>query len=713
MILQRIEIEQFGGLRNFSLSLAPGLQYIYGENEAGKSTVCAFLSAMFYGMPGKVRGGGLKGDSRRLYMPWGEKYMAGTLHFRAKGQDYVLKRRFGATARGDSCSLLSADDWTELPIEPEELGVYFLGMGADAFRKSLFISQLGAAFSKGREDELMSRLSNLEKTGEEDISIQKALAELSRAEYELVTKTGRGGMLAQLENEAEALRAELLETGQKHASFRSLLEEIQRLTVEKEQGEKRLAELERDRAAAAAFGQYKKRQAERSRREKQHEEIMSLQASITEKQLLLEAIHSEKEPLTAVAALGKDIVLQLAEKEAACSLLAEKEKQRQKLLKEAELLQAEVEKGKKELTQGVLMSCLPAISIAVLCLSVALGVLLAPAFYGLIAISAGLGLLSIKNYRRRRQLHNELAVRQARLKEKQDALAETEQEQVPEKLQKLRQEMAEVLEKADAENLAALAEKAEQVRQLTIREEVLDKELVRLAEELQKQSALLAEMPELPEEAEQHYEGADTETIEQQLEQQRKQQMERERRLALLNAKVDEGFSGTRSLSVIESALEENAENRAQLAERYEAIKLAKTALEDCAEEMKSNFAPALNEQSGKLIARLTGGKYSEVRITDDYGMLLKTPDGREIIEADYVSAGTCDLLYFSLRLAVLSILNDEIPLLIMDDTFLQLDAPRRRAAFGLLREKPAEQILYFSCHEPEEELNDFKLNLN
>ena len=90
MKLTKIEIEQFGGLKNYSLTFTGGPLYIYGENEAGKSTICAFIAAMFYGLAGKVRNGGLKGDSRNLYMPWGETYMAGTVYFTAEGRDYVL-----------------------------------------------------------------------------------------------------------------------------------------------------------------------------------------------------------------------------------------------------------------------------------------------------------------------------------------------------------------------------------------------------------------------------------------------------------------------------------------------------------------------------------------------------------------------------------------------------------------------------------------------
>jgi len=148
MMIEKLEIEAFGGLKDYTLTLGPGFHYLYGENEAGKSTLCAFLSAMLYGFPkGKTSGR----DERRLYMPWGESKMSGSLHFSAEGKQYILTRKFGKTAKGDSCTLLSAEDWQALPIAPEEIGERFLGVGAEAFRKTLYISQLGAAFEKGAE----------------------------------------------------------------------------------------------------------------------------------------------------------------------------------------------------------------------------------------------------------------------------------------------------------------------------------------------------------------------------------------------------------------------------------------------------------------------------------------------------------------------------------------------------------------------------------
>ncbi len=700
MIIQKIEIEQFGGLKDYTLTLSPGLQYLYGDNEAGKSTLCAFLAAMFYGLPGKVRGGGLRGDSRRLYMPWGGTYMAGTVYFEDEGQAYVLKRRFGQTARGDRCSLLSAADWQEIPADPETLGQRFLGVGEDAFRKTLFISQLGAAFSKGREDELMSRLSNLEHSGDEDASLQKALAELEKAGHELITKTGRGGAVVQLSAEAERLEAELAAAKQKHEAFRGVLEDIQRLTAEKEQAAAQLAAVEKQRAAAAAFGQYQLREQKRQSRRELESRLESEQAALTKVQNDLSQLAGEQEGLAGAAALAPDILLQMAEKDAACRVLEEKEAGRQALAEEIDGLRRAAEEA-REKSRGHVNIPMLLVAAVVLAIAIAGGFFLMPVLYGLAAISLLLGMVAFLGSGGRRQAKKDWETLSVRLQAKQQTLQDMEQADFAGQLRALREDMQAVLAKAGAADLAALSEKTERVRTLLHREETLQKEARRLADSLQALAAALDRMAVTAEEPKPDYEGPDAETLDRQLARLREMQMERERTLAQLTARAEQGFAADRSVSVIETELLNTRQKMAELSETHEAIELALRMLEACGEELKSSFAPVLNEKSGALIARLTEGRYREIKVTDDYGMMLKTPDGNEIVESGYVSAGTCDLLYFALRLAVLQTLYDRIPLLIMDDTFIQLDAGRQQAAFSLLAENPAEQILYFSCHRP------------
>ena len=693
MKLQKIEIEQFGGLKNFVLDFSDGPQYIYGLNEAGKSTLCAFIATMFYGFLPKEKKNGLRGDGRSLYMPWGETYMAGILFFEAEGTEYVLKRRFGQTARGDKISLMTAQDWQEVSVDPKDIGQRFLGVGQEAFYKTLFVSQLGAVFEKGKEDELMGRLSNLEQTGDEDTSLQKALTELERAQYELITKTGRGGEIAKIDAEIEELKAEIFEVQERHSSFRSLLADIRRMIADKESASKQLEETEKKRQKAIAFSEYQKYCELVSEKKKAADKMKQLAETLAAKQKALEGLQKEKEAFSSVLSMEETVISDLAEKEAACGVL-------KKRLADAEALEQEISALKDEIRQK--QEKHKKAQIPLLCMmgffalvTVLFAFFLSPLFlFVTMAFVVG-SFWGMKNGGK-----NEVITLSAKLSEKEETLAELMQENLAEKLSVLETEIQTVFKIAQAENLSELNKKIAGGKNCTYQIREAEQEIKRMQSEMQALEIALNAMPEPEEKPEIQYEGPTAEQLEEKRRSLETEQLERERSLARMQAKVENGFSGMRSIAEIEGELESAQEKRAQMLETYEAITLAKEVLSECAGEMKNIFAPVLNQKSGELIEALTGGRYREIKVTDDYKIMLRTPEGTDIVPAEFVSAGTYDLLYFALRMAVLQTLFEEMPLIILDDAFIQLDEKRQEKAFAWLLSQES-QALYFSCHQP------------
>ena len=69
MKLLRCHIENFGVLSGFDQEFAEGLNVLCRENGFGKSTLAAFIKAMFYGLP-KSRTRSLTENERKRYDPW-------------------------------------------------------------------------------------------------------------------------------------------------------------------------------------------------------------------------------------------------------------------------------------------------------------------------------------------------------------------------------------------------------------------------------------------------------------------------------------------------------------------------------------------------------------------------------------------------------------------------------------------------------------------
>lgn len=97
----------FGCLEEARLSLDPGLNVIQGPNGWGKSTWCAFLEAMFYGLD----------ENGKTYIPWSGGPMKGTVELSAQGREITLERDFLAdtfrafdTGTGAAIPELTADN---------------------------------------------------------------------------------------------------------------------------------------------------------------------------------------------------------------------------------------------------------------------------------------------------------------------------------------------------------------------------------------------------------------------------------------------------------------------------------------------------------------------------------------------------------------------------------------------------------------------------
>ena len=82
----------FGRLQNQSLELRDGLNVIQAPNETGKSTWCAFLAAMLFGINSRERDkAGFIADKNR-FAPWAGVSMSGRLDCRAGEQELTLTR---------------------------------------------------------------------------------------------------------------------------------------------------------------------------------------------------------------------------------------------------------------------------------------------------------------------------------------------------------------------------------------------------------------------------------------------------------------------------------------------------------------------------------------------------------------------------------------------------------------------------------------------
>ena len=197
----------FGTLDGEQLRLDTGLNIIYAPNESGKSTWCAFLRAMLYGIDTSQRARAGFVPDKQKYAPWSGKPMAGELELEQGGKCITIRRWTetpGAPLRGFSAVYTG----TDIPVPgltATDAGEQLTGVSAEVFARSAFIGQGGLVVTG--TPELEKRISAIVTSGEEASSYTEADAQL-RA-WLRRRRSGRHGALPELEGRITEVEEQL------------------------------------------------------------------------------------------------------------------------------------------------------------------------------------------------------------------------------------------------------------------------------------------------------------------------------------------------------------------------------------------------------------------------------------------------------------------------------------------------------------------------
>ncbi|MBS5939456.1 ATP-binding protein [Clostridium sp.] len=210
MIINKLNIISFGGLKDKVIELTDNVNLIYGENEKGKSTIQNFIRIWLYGMNSK-RTKDIKSNDRLRFMPITGEKIRGELYITHNNRSYIISRSFGATKKEDTSEIIDFETGEEiLDIPKDEPGRYFFNVNSQTFYKTLFINQLGVSISRDKEEEIIDKAANLLNSDGDNVSVQKALEKLE-AIRKSITTPRKTGELDILRNKLESLNTERYE----------------------------------------------------------------------------------------------------------------------------------------------------------------------------------------------------------------------------------------------------------------------------------------------------------------------------------------------------------------------------------------------------------------------------------------------------------------------------------------------------------------------
>jgi uncharacterized protein YhaN len=728
-LLIRTLTASFGRLEHQSLTLDEGLNILQAPNESGKSTWCAFLTAMLYGIDSRQRDrAGFLADKNR-YAPWSGAPMQGRMDCRTDGGELTLLRETKRqNAPMGSFSALYAGTGDTVPqLTGQNCGERLLGVPREIFERSAFIRQAGLGVTQ--DAELERRIASLVTTGEEDTSYTEARAALNQQLNR--RKHNKTGQIPELEAELSALEGQL----ESLSGRRTALGDLRR---QARSAQERLAGLE---GQLSLWESYKKAQRLRALQTAQADAAQAEHAA----QLLRGRIREDRIPESETIGRLRGAADGLAPARQRAEQAEARERDARDAARQAEqAVQANpfagksAEEARREaaapaprlsravrnlplfyILYGLLLQWL---SRAILHLSYP--VLLA---LGLIPGAAG-AVVSIAACRRVRQA---AAARLKRygvsapaqlpalaeaycglLAARDDAAAELSAASAA----------AEALHASLASGeqglLAELRRFAPSFSDLSRSGTLLDECTARLeelarAEQAARETRLRRELlaQQLPEGGASAAEALPAAPPAQEEALLNAQARQTRAELAALKSRADQ-LSGEIAAIGDPALLAARADQlRGQLEslrEEYDALTLSMEALDRANTALQNRFSPELGRRAAEIFSQLTGGRYSGV-VLDKAFRLSAEPAGDSVYrDAQFLSAGALDQLYLAVRLAICQLVlgaENTVPL-ILDDALANFDDARCRAALlWLLRESEHRQILLFTCHTREAEL--------
>lgn len=692
----------FGKLENEVISFQPGLNVIHAPNEWGKSTWCAFIAAMLYGIDTRERTTQTTLAEKEHYAPWSGKPMSGRMDLEWNGKNITIER----SSKGRSIFSVFKAYETEsgLPVEEltnENCGLTLLGVEKSVFLKSAFIRQ--SDLPVAQDEALRRRLNALVTTGDESGASDQLAQKLK--ELKNNCRHNKTGLLPQAEAQKAQVEANLTELHALQTQAAQLAQQSDAMKQELLALENHLDAL-RYAAAQADLAQLEKAQQAYAAAKERQDALANTCSAIpttADADAALEQLSQLQDQLSALQQQEAPVLPQPPAEKAPFHGL---DAQQAQAMVDRDFYQYQALSNNKQYIPYFLLFA------AGLVLSIVMAILPQTRNWFMIPILVGGLPLVIKRLphiddrKKRFELEHKYssanptlwqaaadAHKQALTAHAQAMAAyETQRNEQRKQKEALEQQILTVTQGAP---VSAARNYWEQVREQHRNLETARHATAQAQAHAETMGSLIrkAEPPKQPDaltytatETQQRINAALTE-------QQRLQQ-------TLGHVQGQAGSLGDEArLEKEQEYLQHRIE---KLQAHYDALILAQETLDQAAMELQRQFAPRISKRAAQILNQLTGGRYD--RLTMDQDMNLHAgADGEDTLHPwIWRSEGTIDQLYLALRLAVAEELTPDAPL-VLDDALVRFDETRLSQTMELLSQAAIyRQVILFSCQNRE-----------
>ena len=731
MLIQRMSAV-FGRLRNETLQLQDGLNIIEAPNESGKSTWCAFLTAMLYGINSRERDRADYIADKNRYAPWDGTVMAGSMDCRLEGRDITISRdtRRQTAPMAEFRAVYSGTNIAIDGLTGQNCGEALLGVTREVFERSAFIRQSGLAISQ--DAGLERRVAALISSGEEDTSYTEAYdalkKQLNRRRY------NKSGLLPALEAQQAETQAQLNRVQQLrqqetalHAQLQDLIQQQAALSDELEQCDRwEAAQKQRQLSDLTATAQQAAQRAQAMEDQLQADHVPDT-----------ETIGRLRGAIVNLETVRKSVDKARADRDEAMKTLLRAEK----AVNDSPFAGQTVEEARKEaaVPPKVSFNAAPALAVFFLMLAAAIGV---TAFtlsrysvylsgwqtilpWSIFAVIIAAGAVISRQMQKR-------ALKAAQ----NTALCKRFGTADADEIAALAEAYAKAVETRDAAqaDLNAKSGTAEALySSLTNNEQGILLEVRRFAPSAfdiptadqvlqnaaRQRRKALSEAQTAAREAQVRLDLLVQQGIPDSCDMELSPPLRSRETVVNALAQVQVQLAAARSAADrltgqlhamgdpdgLRASAESLQSQIGQLQEEYDALRLAMDTLTGANAVLQNRFSPQLSRRTAEIFHELTEGRYTAAALDRSFHLTAR-PAGDPIDrDIQLLSAGAADQLYLSARLAICELVlpsEKSIPI-ILDDALTNFDDERCAAALRWLKQAAAHrQILLFTCHSRE-----------
>lgn len=700
----------FGKLEHQLLELKPGLNIIEAPNEWGKSTWCAFIVAMLYGIDTGERKSKNNIPDKERYAPWSGAPMEGRMDICWKGRDITIERRTKGRLIFGEFRAYETQTGLDIPeLTAANCGMELLGVERSVFLRAGFLKMSDMPVTQ--DDALRRRLNNLVTTGDENNDGEKlaqALKDLkNRCRY------NRTGLLPQAEAERDRLEDQL-------SDLRELNMQSERLQMRQQELDGWIDQLKNHKTALEYTAAQEKHQHIRDAELIRDRIAQELQEMETECAAIPTAGDAERTRSELQRVYNESMSLQMEQQmlpaapaapacpDAFAGLSGEQAVEQAKLdIAKVQQLQ----KNQKVLSAAAIFAGVAAIALGLL------GAFVLSQVSGILyTMAAGMLLMSVGAFAKSQLMRRPCNARSEKygtdnrdewlqkaeeFKKQRQAFDEenSRYQQAASQLQERREELMQRLQAlTDGEPVEVRLNKLEQVVQQWKTLGDLRRDLQRANSQLEALQAVSQDVPAPSAPDKLHQTMSETDTL---LANAIFEQKQNQHRLGQFQGQAEAlGQENT-----IRNQLKRVKVRIEQLEETYAALEVAQKALSSATSELQRRFAPRIAKRSQELFGLLTGGRYDKVVLAEDLSIHVSAENETTTRPSQLRSEGTVDQLYLALRLAVAEELTPNAPL-VLDDAMVRFDDTRAQTALNILSQMAeTKQVILFTCQGREKKL--------